>query len=292
MARKSICGMVLAGLLAAGGVHADPTLPDDIGKKAGEHKGKGNDPFKQAGVRSEPPAPSVPPALAKATGDAERYVGVIPSTQAAYNACPTGNRVMMYLDDEDTQWGSFHSEYMSYWGPHDGPYGLVDGNGDNTRMNYCKVPGANLRPLNGPEELDYIVLRLDGACPVGGLPFSYYLDNEDDGNNNSNSGNIYPCAQSTSGTRLEFCFFPAAGSGGIQALPDLAYVGGDYAYYARMNSRGHVLPARLQIHNEDTDNRNSTDWKGMSAANQTRVKRIMNNSISTTFYVARKLGAQ
>jgi hypothetical protein len=292
MAKKSICGLALCGLLAAGGAEADSAFPDDSSKPQSSPKESGRDPYKQAGAVAPAPAPSAPPALAKAGGDLERYVGVIPSTKAAYDACPTGNRVSIYMDDEDTQNGDFQSQFHNFWNTDsDGPYGLLDGNGSNTRITFCKVPGVNLRPLSGGEGLDYIVLRLDGACPSGGLPFSYYLDNEDGGNNNSNTGNIYPNSQSTSGTRWEFCYFPAA-AGGAQSLPDLSYVGGNYSYFAPFNSMGHVLPAWVKIYNEDSGNNNSVDWKGMSSANQARILKIMTYYIKSTWFAARKLGSQ
>lgn len=287
MRAKIITIMSFAFLVSS--LRAEP-MPEDSTKQNHETRASGRDPHKDAPPLQPAPAAASGP-LAKTAGDAERYVGVIPTTPAALNQCPVGNRVTIYMDDEDGTIDRNGSHMYNRWGGYPAPTGLEDGNAENTGITFCKVRGTPLKPMKNGSESDFVVLRLDGACPVGGLPFSFYLDNEDGSNRNSNTGNIYPNTQSSSGTRWEFCFFPGT-STGAAAMPSLDYVGGNYAFFAKDNSPTYVLPSTLEIDNEENSNNNGVDWKGLSADYQGRIQKFMNNNLISTWKVMRKLGAE
>jgi hypothetical protein len=226
----------------------------------------------------KPPEPS---GLAKTSDINTRDVGVFVNTLATWNACPVGNRVTIKTDDEDVSeiisennqslvWTHIQYDGTNYYDNVQGkqvgygwvPYSLQDGTSsdgrNNTILNFCKVPGNTLKPLKGDGRNDFLVLRLDTECPDGAYKISYYMDNEDDGNRNGNSGNIWPSSQSNSSGWTDFalCYFPA-NAAGVPGLPVLPIVGNDYAVFMNPAGGYGVLNGAIRFDEEDSGN-NST----------------------------------
>jgi hypothetical protein len=251
-----------------------------------------------------PVTPGVPPldkeiadqlALQKTAID-EGYVGVIPNQAAGYNSCPEANRVMVYMDDEDGGSSSSATVNQSGWTL---PWGLNDGNSDNTRMYFCKVNGGSLAPLQGGAENDYAVLRLGDACPAGSYDFTIHIDNEDHSNRNANSGNVYPMTKNNNdgSTRWPMCFFPA---GTANAKPSLAavtsqyfdgstYTLSDYAVFARGTTNYFGQKGVVRVDEEDewfTDRIHKFIWTNSAVTTdyQNRIKEIFYLPNATFMY--------
>ena len=134
-------------------------------------------------------------------------VGVIPGGKT----CPKGELVTFGMDDEDSSNNDGHSGWI----------GGFDST-DATTLRFCKVAGAPFTPRTASASgaaRPYAVLKLGRTCPPGAVEFSKYIDNEDDSNNDSWSGDIAPNA-STDNTRLVFCLFRSASSG-ASTYPDI-----------------------------------------------------------------------
>lgn len=238
------------------------------------------------------PGPAVP--LAKTSDITTRYVGIIPADAAGWTACPTGDQVTFYMDDEDAGQNERNNSqvvtFLDY--NRDGnygyvPWGLQDGlsldGKNNTTVRLCRVPGATLKPLQGAGRADFAVLRLDSECPDGAYKFAYYMDNEDGDNHNHTVGNIWPSSQggpNTMGwTRLEMCYFPGNASGAT-TLPTLPTVGNNYAFFAQPGFSYGSFNGELVFDEEDNANNSYFDFYGLAgnpnaADYQNRIKQII-----------------
>ena len=225
--------------------------------------------------------------LAKAAS-AERWVGVLPQFQAGYDACPTGNRIRIRMDDEDSGNNSSTSSIL--------PMGAGDNDGSNTTLFFCKVPGNTLKRLydsnhasDANVKAEFAVLKLDDECPDLSYEIGLHEDNEDSGNNNSNSGNIWPNQQTGSlgATIWKFCYFPATNVDAGLMLPPLAYVGNDYAVFTPANNSGYFKQySWVYADDEDSSNDNAYTWFFATTGEKTRFKRIIGSSSSgTRFYM-------
>ncbi len=79
------------------------------------------------------------------------------------------------------------------------------------------------------------MLKLGTTCPNGSEELIRYFDNEDSGNNNSNSGNIAPSTQSSAGTNVRMCAFtryPLAKCTADSPLVEFPNVGFSYGVFA------------------------------------------------------------
>jgi len=233
-------------------------------------------------------------------------VGIIPSSPGL---CPSGSAyITMYGDDEDsnnqssiTGWvGAFHEHVSSH----------VDG----TEFGFCRVDGSHLYNLghyalidwlnNAPAKAQigsytYSVLKLGTDCPNGSIDFTYNVDNEDNNNQDTSNGTIWPSVVSHN-MSLKFCMFTpsAAGYPHMGAFPDY---GISYGVLAGRN----IPPSTLGHHNywikrgtAVTDDEDHNNQDGPQSGGQTLNNKIdfgnnvfhntvLGYSVSkTTFYIA------
>jgi hypothetical protein len=183
-------------------------------------------------------------AVATAAGSGVYEIGVIPGSAS----CPQGSALIdIYMDDED------HNNNNSAWGWH----GAII-TGSNTRFRFCKVDGTAFKPLQTPcndcTTDHYAVLKLGVQCPPGSSQFYRMFDNEDDDNNNSHSGNIYPNWQGRN-TGLYFCIFRS----GWQTMSDFPNIGIQYGVFAASGFSRAISVGSMHTDDEDDDNINRLD---------------------------------
>ena len=165
-----------------------------------------------------------------------RDVGVIPATRS----CPANSEaITIYMDDEDD----------SNRNDRGGNIGAIRST-SNTSFFFCRVDGAAFRAFkpSGSVLKPYAVLKLGANCPNGSVPFSRHFDNEDNSNNNSRSGNIFPNV-STSNTTLVFCLFAPGSGSTMTRFPDLGY---SYNVWSSVDSLGFIRT------DDEDDNNNNT----------------------------------
>lgn len=125
---------------------------------------------------------------------------------------------------------------------------------------------------------DYAVLRLDENCPKGTYPFRRRHDTEDDDNNNSYSGNIWP-NEINDNAKLEYCFVPADEKS-KEEFPFEDY----YGVFANKSSNN-IIHSEIKLDDEDDDNNNSWFWYNTPKDIQNRIQNIMNGSSNTICHV-------
>jgi hypothetical protein len=140
-------------------------------------------------------------------------------------------------EDEDDDNESSHTNWLS---PADSGQSagtvitcLPGTSGCNTEITACKVDGLNFFPMTQiqSEKVNwYAVLKLGTTCPNGSTSFERYIDNEDDGNTNSFSGDIAPNI-SNGNTRLKFCWFTA----GLTKMTSFPSLGTHYAVFHKFD---------------------------------------------------------
>ncbi|MFJ7214083.1 hypothetical protein [Amycolatopsis sp. NPDC098790] len=185
-------------------------------------------------------------------------VGVIPSGRS----CPVGTEaIVIRMDDEDS--GNANSR--------GGFIGAVSST-SNTEMFFCRVNGTAFRGVvQSGSFRPYAVLKLGANCPNGSQEFSRRFDNEDDSNNNSFSGNIFPNV-SDSNTLLRFCLF-APGVATTTAFPT---VGFSYLVFSGVDSSGF-------FHTDDEDDSNNNQYSapaGISSIAQSMVSAGSNTTLN------------
>ncbi|HET6706804.1 hypothetical protein [Amycolatopsis sp.] len=197
---------------------------------------------------------SVPAAAQAATTD----VGVIPASRS----CPVGTEaIVIRMDDEDSNNENARGGFI----------GAVSST-SNTEMFYCRVNGTAFRGVvQSGSFRPYAVLKLGANCPNGSQEFSRRFDNEDDSNNNSFSGNIFPNV-SDSNTLLRFCLF-APGVATTTAFPN---VGFSYLVFSGVDSSGF-----FRTDDEDDSNNNQyTAPAGISSIAQSMVSAGPNTTMN------------
>ncbi len=116
---------------------------------------------------------------------------------------------------------------------------------------------------------DYIVLKMDKTCPSGTYEFARYHDTEDNNNQNSFTGDVWP-NEIDRNAKLYFCF-----------VPKDKYAEEKYPYKAGVGvfanvDRPNVLTSEIFVDDEDDDNEN--EWIGLDKLSiniQNRIKNIM-----------------
>lgn len=148
---------------------------------------------------------------------------------------------------------------------------------------YCvlEYDGTNNQLPRVP--FDYVVLRLDDACPAGMQQFARYHDTEDDTHNNYYSGNISPNVVNY-GVRKEFCFVPADNS---SSLP--YPVSSEYVVFANV-SNANILHSRLMVDDENSSNNNHWYWYGASSSIRERIANIVNGTNDTYYHMVQWVG--
>jgi hypothetical protein len=232
-------------------------------------------------------------------------VGVIPKSP---NQCPAGSEyVTIYMDDEDNN----NSSYSSGWtGAISQPFSShVDG----TRLAFCRVDGSlffNLGHANliNWENLtydsqkasvgayDYSVLKLGSSCPNGSKEYVSTIDNEDNNNKNSSTGNISPNnvhVTNRGKTALYFCLFTPSSGPSMTDFPDIGITYGVFAgKVAPPTGPGHrnywLATGVVYTDDEDRRNANSTVHSGFSTDDIFAAAAGVSIGLSnTTFHIAK-----
>lgn len=192
-------------------------------------------------------------------------VGVLKKDSKA--SCP--NEVTIRLDGEDDK-----SDTRIVSGS--SPAGIKLESNGNITFTYCtfEYDGANGKIPRVP--YDYIVLRLDVACPVGTYPFRRHHDNEDNNNNNKTTGDIgFNIVGSNAD--LEYCFVPAD-SKSSRTYP----VSKQYGVFSSKSS-SNINMTKVKVDDEDNNNKNGWEWYDTPSDIQTRIQKIIEGG-SNTFY--------
>lgn len=208
-------------------------------------------------------------------------VGVIPGP----DGCPENlETVVIRMDDEDDD----NANSASGW------TGAIYQDG-NTTLTFCRVDGSLFKRFTVPDrttrqpgELDYAVLKLGDACPLGALGFSRYFDNEDSKNKNAHSGNIAPNQQDRN-TRLEFCWFKGyiGGVAGQFAMDEFPVYPMSYGVFAPANFLAAIDTGSLHIDDEDDGNENRFDYgPGVLPPMQADIHLIISGSDNTDISLA------
>ncbi|HEU4328506.1 MAG TPA: hypothetical protein VFS21_35540 [Roseiflexaceae bacterium] len=166
-------------------------------------------------------------------------VGVIPDG----NVCPNGQApIVIAMDDEDSRNANARGGWIGAT--------ISD---RNTTFRFCRVPGSLFKALStsGYSTDHYAVLKLGTVCPRESVPFSRYFDNQDGGNANSYSGDIYPNF-SRENTELHFCLF----RGASDTMSEFPQLGIGYGVFAAGDFSRAFATGYVHTDDEDRDNQN------------------------------------
>jgi len=146
------------------------------------------------------------------------------------------------------------------------------------RFTYCKLDIDGEYGSIPKVRYDYVVLRLSDNCPSGTYPFVRYHDCEDDGNNNSYSGDIGP-NEINSNARLAYCFVPAD-ENSVLEYP----FADDYGVFANISSES-IVHSKIKFDDEDDSNNNSWNLDRIPNNIQIRIKEIISGEANTIYNV-------
>lgn len=156
-------------------------------------------------------------------------VGVVPEHAGV---CPPGSEyVSIYMDDEDDDNASAMSGWVGAMSQ------VVGDHVHGTRLGFCRVDGSQFHNLGHSNLINwqnvayssanapvgaytYSLLKLGSQCPNGSIEANVHIDNEDDDNENSWSGNIAPNIAFRNAD-LVFCMFTPSSGSSMMAFPDL-----------------------------------------------------------------------
>lgn len=193
----------------------------------------------------------------------------------ANGACP--NPVTIYMDDED----SSNNSSLTGW------YGSTN---SQTRFQFCRVDGSVFTGTGWCNAGEYAVLKLGTTCPNGSVELSRYFDNEDSGNNNSNSGNIAPSTQNGAGTTLRMCAFtryPLAKCSADSPVVEFPNVGFSYGVFADPGVYGALQTGQIYTDDEDSGNNNAWNLSQLQSWQVTAVQKFLYGGNNTVLETAR-----
>jgi hypothetical protein len=193
----------------------------------------------------------------------------------ANGACP--NPVTIYMDDED----SSNNSSLTGW------YGSTN---SQTRLQFCRVDGNAFTGTGWCNAGEYAVLKLGTTCPNGSVELSRYFDNEDSGNNNSNSDNIAPSTQGGSATTLRFCAFtryPLAKCSADSPVVEFPNVGFSYGVLADPSVYGALQTGQIYTDDEDSGNNNAWNFSQLQGWQVTAVQKFLFGGSNTVLETAR-----
>ncbi|WP_173474182.1 hypothetical protein [Fibrobacter succinogenes] len=130
---------------------------------------------------------------------------------------------------------------------------------------------------------DYVVLKLDNACPKGSQHFTRHHDTEDSNNDNGYKRDIWPNYVGGNAD-LEYCYVPADPNS-TKKYP----VDSKYGVFANVN-KTNIAYSEIYIDDEDSKNRNSWNWHGASESVQKKIRKIVDGSDNTTYYAIKWTG--
>ena len=201
-------------------------------------------------------------------------IGVIKHDQECFN-----DEIFIHMDDEDDDNKSSQSNT---------PNGI--GGGRNTEFRFCREPVGGPYPPLVHNSFDYAVLKLSAQCPPGTFAFRRHIDNEDDKNKNSVTGDISPSTIDRN-SNLEFCFVPASASGWDKAGEPWSQNSGVFARQPDSQNLSTYTFGSASSDDEDDDNNNSFEWYTTPADIQARIQQIIEGGRNTRFWTAYQTGA-
>jgi hypothetical protein len=204
------------------------------------------------------------------------YVGMVPKDLA--KPCPYA--AYLHFDDEDDhnnnqlwlQTTSYNGQNVSVGGflrmssPWKG--------GANTTISYCQEAISALPRT----KIDYAVISGSSTCPANSYRFTRRLDNEDDGNHNSEGGEVDPNVASRSSdgySFVNFCFVPADPSA-TDFLPSLW--NDNYIFFTTSSA-----PLHGYLYTDDEDSSNNDQYSSSNATYTTRMQAIISAGSNTYF---------
>jgi hypothetical protein len=226
-------------------------------------------------------------------------VGVIPIDSGLYGigtTCPrestsvfsfTSELVTIYMDDEDDD---NQTKFSDGWVPPStvdrGSARFWPANG-NTTLRFCRVEGSNFKAktsVAGDTANFYAVLSLGTDCPTNSMRVGYFIDNEDNANENWSDGSVWPneSDRADSSTTLWFCVFRSAAST-MASFPNL---GAPYAVFHTWDTSKQPtwVMAKHSHYSDDEDDRNlNRVMPGQDAGAVAELKKMIGLSTNTTY---------
>lgn len=224
--------------------------------------------------------------------------------------CPNGE-VVIDLDVEDS------SNRTKVASGDKNPPGISLGG--HAVFTYCIFDAQNLVDV----PFDYVVLRLDGVCPAGGMWFARHHDTEDHKNANDYKGDIWPSVVNSNAT-IEYCLMPKKEGSknkypikkaqhgekyGVFANPDLnkvsSYIKHSEIYIddednqekkvVRETCYEYMDPEIRQLRKKckkEYEKSNNDEWifRGANDSEKNRVYAIMSGKENTTYHVIKWTG--
>lgn len=133
---------------------------------------------------------------------------------------------------------------------------------------------------------DYIVLRMDTECPSGSYPFARFHDTEDNNNNNTYTGDIWPSYVGRDIT-MEYCLV-TKNTSSTKDYP----VNKAFSVFSNYRNNTTISRSELFIDDENNGNINRWDWEGLSSSRQQKVQNIMFGEHDTWMYAITWTGSR
>ena len=191
-------------------------------------------------------------------------------------SCPSGHYpTIITLDAEDSR------NATEYSGDDKKPIGIT-GTGQ-VEFSYCVFDYDELIKV----PYDYVVLRLDDACPKGAMAFARYHDTEDSGNKNSPKGSFLVSPSDIGdNAKLEYCFVPA------DKKAKYSYpFQKKYGVFASPESSSSIVRNKVKVDDEDSGNKNGWDWHGITDNSiKDRIKKIVEDGKNVIYHTIKWKG--
>lgn len=196
---------------------------------------EGSDPVDPADTTEDPtPAGSDEQSTGYGKASVPCDVGIVPVSPWL---CPPGSEyIEIHTDDEDDRCDSHTSGFT----------GAIRREGSGTTLAFCRVDGTRFSSVPTGS---YAVLSLDDTCPNGSTRYSWFMDNENNNNDNWATGDHAPNVSSDN-TTLVFCEFPPGSSGDPSLGTSFPDFGVPYGVFAKPIAWG--MPAG-HVHIDDED---------------------------------------
>lgn len=192
-------------------------------------------------------------------------------------SCPSGHYpTIITLDAEDS------NNATEYSGDDKKPIGI---SGKSlVEFSYCVFDYDELIQV----PYDYVVLRLDDACPKGSMAFARYHDTEDSNNNNSPKGSFLVTPNDIGdNAKLEYCFVPKATKNAKYQYPFQK----KYGVFASPSSSSSIVRNKVKVDDEDSRNKNGWDWRDIKDNSiKDRIKKIVEDGKNVIYHTIKWKG--
>lgn len=192
-------------------------------------------------------------------------------------SCPSGHYpTIITLDAEDS------NNATEYSGDDKKPIGITGKS--LVEFSYCVFDYDELYQVS----YDYVVLRMDDACPKGSMAFARYHDTEDSNNDNSPKGSFLVSPSDIGdNAKLEYCFVPKA-----TKTPKYQYpFQNKYGVFANPSSSSSIVRNRVKVDDEDSKNKNGWDWHNINDNSiRNRIKSIVEDGKNVVYHTIKWKG--